>query len=142
MYKNGTYSFTTQTNMQRSLCKCNSNRLRKTSHLIYQLHYSNNYIYYTSTISFAYLQPRSQDPLLLDPHSRSIGRVEEDPGNEFGLHLEIPSTIMEGGTRKISPNPPVSQNLLAFRSLKILQYRIYPEELRVANQIFRSLSVT
>ena len=49
---------------------------------------------------------------------------------------------MEGGTRKISPNPPVSQNLLAFRSLKILQYRIYPEELLVANQIFRSLSVT
>ena len=28
-YKNSTYSFRTQTNMQRSLCKCNSNRLRK-----------------------------------------------------------------------------------------------------------------
>lgn len=36
MYKNSTYSFTTQTNMRRSLCKCNSNRLRKkTSYLIY-----------------------------------------------------------------------------------------------------------
>ena len=123
MYKNSTYSFTTQTNMWRSLFKCNSNRLRKkTSYLIYYLHYSNNCIYYTSTISFAYLQPRSQDPPLLDPHSRSRGRVEEDSENEFGLPLEIPSTIMERGARKISQNPPVSQNLLAFGSLKILQY--------------------
>ena len=51
---------------------------------------NNNCIYYTSTVSFAYLQPRSQDPLLLNPHSRSRGRVETDPGNEFGLPLEIP----------------------------------------------------
>ena len=49
---------------------------------------------------------------------------------------------MEGGARKISQNPPVSQNLLAFGSLKILQYLIYPEELRVPSQIFRSLSAT
>ena len=49
---------------------------------------------------------------------------------------------MERGARKISQNPPVSQNLLTFGSLKIQQYLIYPEELRVANQIFLSLSVT
>ena len=49
---------------------------------------------------------------------------------------------MEGGARKISQNPPVSQNLLGFGSLKILQYLIYPEELRVPSQIFRSLSAT
>ena len=49
---------------------------------------------------------------------------------------------MVGGARKISQNPPVSQNLLAFVSLKILQYLIYPEELRVANKIFDSFSVT
>ena len=49
---------------------------------------------------------------------------------------------MEGGARKISQNPPVYQNLLAFVSLKIVQYLIYPEELRVANQIFHSFSVT
>ena len=49
---------------------------------------------------------------------------------------------MERDARKISQNPPVSQNLLTFGSLKILSYLIYPEELRVANQIFRSLSVT
>ena len=29
IYKNSTYSSRTQTNLQRSLCKCNSNRLRK-----------------------------------------------------------------------------------------------------------------
>ena len=83
-----------------------------------------------------------QDPLLLDPLSRCWGRVGEDAGNEFGFPLEIPSTIMEGGARKISQNPPVSQNLLGFGSLKILQYLIYPEELRVPSQIFRSLSAT
>ena len=33
-YKNSTYSFRTQTNMQRSLRKCNSNRLRKKKHRI------------------------------------------------------------------------------------------------------------
>ena len=49
---------------------------------------------------------------------------------------------MVGGVRKISQNPPVSQNLLAFVSLKILQYLIYPEELHVANKIFHSFSVT
>ena len=49
---------------------------------------------------------------------------------------------MVGGARKNSQNPPVSQNLLAFVSLKILQYLIYPEELRVANKIFDSFSVT
>ena len=34
MYKKRTYSFRTQTNMQRSLWKCNSNRLRKKKHRI------------------------------------------------------------------------------------------------------------
>ena len=47
---------------------------------------------------------------------------------------------MNHNGRRREENLP--ESLLAFVSLKIVQYLIYPEELRVANQIFHSFSVT